>query len=125
MDKNAMTYRLRHAVELYIEDEAELGPDIQAAIDPKDFTVNIQTAGDRDNDIDDSDATVEADAVAEGLADQDGMDYQSSRNWDLYPMHEFVKRGADGKLVPDDARIAAIVDKYAEHPVNSRTPYTF
>lgn len=119
-----MIWRLTHAVKLYIEDSFDFGPDVQAAVDPKDFTVNIQTAADRDNDIDDSDATVEASAVAEGLADQDGMDYQSSRNWDLYPMDTLVRHEGD-RLVPDDTRIAAIVDTYVANPANSRTPYTF
>lgn len=46
-----MIGRLRDAGQLYIDDSLELGPDVQAAIDPKDFSVNIQTAADRDSDI--------------------------------------------------------------------------
>lgn len=124
MDRNQMIMRLEHAVNLYLESDGSLGPDVQAAIDRKDFSVNVQTVADRDSDIDNSDATVEESAVAEGLADQDGMDYQSARNWDLYPMTTLIKRDGD-RLIPDLDRIAAIVDSYIAQPANSRTPYTF
>lgn len=125
MERQDMIKRLRSAVNLYIEDSLQLGSDAQIAISLKDFMVNIQTAADRDEDIYESDATVEATAVAEGLADQDGMDYQTSRNWDLYPVFDLIRRDAKGKAVPDDVKIAAIVDSYLKHPDNSRTPYTY
>lgn len=119
-----MMRRLESAVRLYIEDSLQLGPDAQIAISPKDFMVNIQTAKDRDEDIYESDATLEATAVAEGLADQDGMDYQTSRNWDLYPVMTLIKRDEKGMAVPDEKKIASIVETYLSHPDNSRTPYT-
>lgn len=119
-----MIDRLADAVRLYISDSLELGPDVQAAIDPKNFVVNIQTVVDRDDDIDNSDATVEAAAVAHGLADQDGMDYQTGRNWDLYPMRDLITRREGHVAEPDMKKIEAIVDTYIAEPDNSRTPYT-
>lgn len=119
-----MTAHLESTVRLYIEDVLQLGPDATVAISPKDFMINLQTSHTRDMDIDDSDATLEATAVAEGLAEQDGMDYQTSRNWDLYPARTLIRKNAAGQIEPDGRKIAAIVSKYLRQPDNSRTPYT-
>lgn len=119
-----MIWLLNEAVERCLQERAQLGPDAIIAISPEDFLIDIQTAVTRDNDIDMSDATVEAAAVAEGLADQDGMDYQSGRNWDLYPVRELIVAGQLGRVEPDRRKIEGIVDMYVRQPDNSRTPYT-
>lgn len=124
MEKKDMINRLTYAVQDFIDSFSEYGPDPVLAIDPKDFYMEVQTVADRDLDIGDSDATLEAAAAAEGLADQDGMDYQTGRNWDLYPLRELIEKDAQGRAVPAKAKILKIVEKYALHPDNSRTPYT-
>lgn len=119
-----MLERMKFAVQDYIDAFDEYGPDPILAIDPKDFYMEIQTMHTRDMDIDDSDVTIEAAAVSQGLAEQDGMDYQSGRNWDIYPLHELLTKNSDGRIVPDGRKIEAIVRKYLRNPDNSRTPYT-
>ncbi|MDE7401875.1 MAG: hypothetical protein K2M87_00495 [Muribaculaceae bacterium] len=125
MTKDEMLARMTMFVQRYIDDFDQYGHDPALVIDPKDFYMEIQTAADRDNDIYNSDATVEASAVSEGLANQDGMDYQSSRNWDIYPLKSLLFTEKSGTVVPDKTTIKKIVEKYIKYPDNSRTPYTY
>lgn len=111
-------------VQRYIDNFDLFGPDPAVMIDPDTLEINFQTTAERDNNIYLSDATVEEAAAIEGLADQDGMDYQSGRNWDIYPVHKLMTRTAPGHVVPDTAKITEIVNAYFLDPDNSRTPYT-
>lgn len=124
MDRKEMIWRLKDQVRLCLDNAAELGADAIIAISPEDFLINVQTVRDRDNDIYLSDATVEEAAVAEGLADQDGMDFQSGRNWDLYPVRTLTEETPDGRTAPNEGKIERIVDTYLREPDNSRTPFT-
>lgn len=68
MDRKEVYDRMVNIVEGYIEDFDSFGPDLQIRINPVSGMIEVDNAAERDTQIDESDATLEATADAESLA---------------------------------------------------------
>ena len=109
MDKKQVYDRMVNIVEGYIEDFDSLGPDPQIRINPVSGMIEVDNAAERDIQIDESDATLEATTDAEGLASQDGMDWQTAQNPRLVALRTLIRKDASGRVVADTEKIRRIV----------------
>ena len=99
-------------VQAYIDDDSKMGPDPRIRVNPAEKRAMIVDSRDFADEIEDADEAVENAAAADGMAEEEAMDFQVSENPDFYPMRELVLTEKSGKRVPDMRKIDRIAKKY-------------
>lgn len=112
MTKEEFRKKLTDAVESYIENFDRYDSNPQLRVNPLNLDVELIDGRILAEVIEDSDEAVENAAIAEGAATEDAADYQVKQNPSLYAVKALLATRSDGKVVPDEKRINAIVAEY-------------
>lgn len=112
MTREEFKTSLESNVRLYIDNFYRFGSNPQLRIIPATLAVTLVDGSEIGYAVEDNDEAVEYAAAAHGMANQEGADYQVTRNPDYYAVKPLLKATSDDKTVPDEAQIESIVSNY-------------
>ena len=112
MDKNQFTENIISLISRYIEDFSSFDSNPQLCVNPVSFDATVVNGADMLKGIEYSNEAVEDAAGAEGARSEDGTDFQVRRNPDFYAIKDYLKKGADSKVAPDDDAVRTLVGIY-------------
>lgn len=111
MENNTLFAALDEAVQLYIDNFDRYDSNPQLRINPDTLTVQLVNGSDMLAELEDSDEAVENAAHAHGMANQEAMDFQVTRNPDFVAVKSLLKPDGDTS-VPDPAALHALARNY-------------
>lgn len=107
MKKDEFVKAAKAMVEVYLNNPDTFKGDAQLRVNPELLTVDMETEGEFQSDLEDSDEAIEDAAYAQGDETEAASDYQAAQNPDFYPAKTLVK---DGK--PDVEVIERLAQNY-------------
>ena len=112
MTRDEFIEKLTGEVNTYIENFDRFDSDPQLKVIPATLDVTLVNGSERSDAVEDSDEAIENAAAAHGLANQETMDYQVTRNPDYYAVKRLLAASGPDHTIPDTTAIEAIASNY-------------
>ena len=111
MTRDEFIEKLTGEVNTYIENFDRFDSDPQLKVIPATLDVALVNGSERSDAVEDSDEAFGS-AAAHGMANQETMDYQVTRNPDYYAVKRLLAASGPDHTIPDTTAIEAIASNY-------------
>ena len=112
MTRDEFIEKLTGEVNTYIENFDRFDSDPQLKVIPATLDVALVNGSERSDAVEDSDEAIENAAAAHGMANQETMDYQVTRNPDYYAVKRLLAASGPDHNIADTTASEAIASNY-------------